>query len=115
MKKGEGGLGSVVTRVDFVLCQGRMPFYERSVLFGTRLKSKGFLTQAEGKRRLVTTLPRQFQTEFALLFVKGGFEHAQYAFEISVLQQPFHGDVWRLEVSHHKGRDFGNWRKWYSS
>lgn len=23
------------------------------------------------------------------------------------------GDVWRLEVAHHNGRTFGNWRKWW--
>ena len=30
-----------------------------------------------------------------------------------LFEQPSRGDVWRLEVSHYQGRDFGNWRKWY--
>lgn len=33
---------------------------------------------------------------------------------LSVLfEQPYRGDVWRLEVTEHEGRTFGNWRKWY--
>jgi hypothetical protein len=33
---------------------------------------------------------------------------------MSVLfEQEYRGDVWRLEVATHKGRTFGNWRKWY--
>ena len=33
---------------------------------------------------------------------------------MSVLfEQTYRGDVWRLEVATHKGRTFGNWRKWY--
>ena len=33
---------------------------------------------------------------------------------MSVLfEQPYRGDVWRLEVAEHDGRTFGNWRKWY--
>ncbi len=33
---------------------------------------------------------------------------------MSVLfEQPYRGDVWRLEVAEHDGRIFGNWRKWY--
>lgn len=33
---------------------------------------------------------------------------------MSVLFEQLHrGDVWRLEVSEHDGRTFGNWRKWY--
>ncbi|WP_188764174.1 PC4/YdbC family ssDNA-binding protein [Sandarakinorhabdus glacialis] len=36
---------------------------------------------------------------------------------ISVLlfEQPHRGDVWRLEVAHHGGRAFLNWRKWWLS
>lgn len=30
-----------------------------------------------------------------------------------IFEQPYRGDVWRLEVSTHDGRTFGNWRKWY--
>ena len=32
----------------------------------------------------------------------------------AVLFEVMHrGDVWRLEVVHHEGRTFGNWRKWW--
>ena len=30
-----------------------------------------------------------------------------------LFEQPYRGDVWRLEVASHDGRTFGNWRKWY--
>ena len=30
-----------------------------------------------------------------------------------LFEQPYRGDVWRLEVATHEGRTFGNWRKWY--
>lgn len=30
-----------------------------------------------------------------------------------LFEQPHRGDVWRLEVTEHNGRTFGNWRKWY--
>lgn len=30
-----------------------------------------------------------------------------------LFEQLYRGDVWRLEVAHHDGRSFGNWRKWY--
>jgi hypothetical protein len=30
-----------------------------------------------------------------------------------LFDQIHRGDVWRLEVVAHKGRTFGNWRKWY--
>lgn len=30
-----------------------------------------------------------------------------------LFEQPYRGDVWRLEVTSHDGRTFGNWRKWY--
>ena len=30
-----------------------------------------------------------------------------------LFEQPYRGDVWRLEVAEHDGRTFGNWRKWY--
>lgn len=30
-----------------------------------------------------------------------------------LFEQPYRGDVWRLEVARHDGRTFGNWRKWY--
>jgi hypothetical protein len=30
-----------------------------------------------------------------------------------LFEQPYHGDVWRLEVTEHNGRTFGNWRKWW--
>lgn len=30
-----------------------------------------------------------------------------------LFEQPYRGDVWRLEVASHGGRTFGNWRKWY--
>jgi excisionase family DNA binding protein len=32
---------------------------------------------------------------------------------VVLFDQPYRGDVWRLEVTTHKGRTFGNWRKWY--
>jgi len=31
----------------------------------------------------------------------------------TLFEQPYRGDVWRLEVTSHDGRTFGNWRKWY--
>jgi hypothetical protein len=32
----------------------------------------------------------------------------------AVLFEALHrGDVWRLEVTSHEGRTFGNWRKWW--
>lgn len=30
-----------------------------------------------------------------------------------LFEQPYRGDVWRLEIASHEGRTFGNWRKWY--
>ena len=30
-----------------------------------------------------------------------------------LFEQPYRGDVWRLEIASHEGRSFGNWRKWY--
>ena len=30
-----------------------------------------------------------------------------------LFEQPYRGDLWRLEVATHEGRTFGNWRKWY--
>ena len=30
-----------------------------------------------------------------------------------LFEQPYRGDVWRLEIANHDGRRFGNWRKWY--
>ena len=30
-----------------------------------------------------------------------------------LFEQPYRGDVWRLEIASHDGRTFGNWRKWY--
>lgn len=30
-----------------------------------------------------------------------------------LFEQPYRGDVWRLEVAEYDGRTFGNWRKWY--
>ena len=30
-----------------------------------------------------------------------------------LFDQPYRGDVWRLEVASHGGRTFLNWRKWY--
>lgn len=30
-----------------------------------------------------------------------------------LFEQPYRGDVWRLEITSHDGRTFGNWRKWY--
>ena len=30
-----------------------------------------------------------------------------------LFEQPYRGDLWRLEVASHEGRTFGNWRKWY--
>jgi len=27
--------------------------------------------------------------------------------------QPYQGNLWRLEISTHDGRTFANWRKWY--
>lgn len=30
-----------------------------------------------------------------------------------LFEQSYRGDVWRLDVSCHDGRTFGNWRKWY--
>jgi hypothetical protein len=30
-----------------------------------------------------------------------------------LFEQPHRGDVWRLEVTEHNGRTFGNWRKWW--
>ena len=30
-----------------------------------------------------------------------------------LFEQSHHGDVWRFEIATHKGRSFGNWRKWY--
>lgn len=30
-----------------------------------------------------------------------------------LFEQPYRGDVWRLEVASHDGRMFANWRKWY--
>lgn len=30
-----------------------------------------------------------------------------------LFEQPYRGDVWRLEVTCHDGRTFVNWRKWY--
>lgn len=32
---------------------------------------------------------------------------------VLLFEQPYRGDVWRLEVVRHEGRTFGNWRKWY--
>ena len=32
---------------------------------------------------------------------------------VPIFEQRHRGDVWRLEVSTHEGRTFGNWRKWY--
>jgi hypothetical protein len=32
---------------------------------------------------------------------------------VVLFDQPYRGDVWRLEVTSHNGRTFGNWRKWY--
>lgn len=32
---------------------------------------------------------------------------------VAIFEQCYRGDVWRLEVSTHEGRTFGNWRKWY--
>ena len=32
-----------------------------------------------------------------------------------LFEQTYRGDVWRLEVTNHEGRTFGNWRKWYRS
>jgi len=32
-----------------------------------------------------------------------------------LFDQPYRGDVWRLEVATHGGRTFLNWRKWYWS
>lgn len=31
-----------------------------------------------------------------------------------LFDQPYRGDLWRLEVAEHGGRLFGNWRKWYN-
>ena len=33
--------------------------------------------------------------------------------EAILFEQPYRGDVWRLEIANHDGRTFGNWRKWY--
>lgn len=30
-----------------------------------------------------------------------------------IFEQDYRGSVWRLEVSKHQGRTFGNWRRWY--
>ncbi len=30
-----------------------------------------------------------------------------------LFEQPYRGNLWRLEVAEHEGRTFGNWRKWY--
>ena len=30
-----------------------------------------------------------------------------------LFEQPYRGDLWRLEIVTHNGRTFGNWRKWY--
>ena len=30
-----------------------------------------------------------------------------------LFEQPYRGDVWRLEIASHEGRTFVNWRKWY--
>ena len=30
-----------------------------------------------------------------------------------LFEQAYRGDMWRLEVTTHNGRTFGNWRKWY--
>lgn len=30
-----------------------------------------------------------------------------------LFEQPYRGDVWRLEVTSYDGRMFLNWRKWY--
>lgn len=30
-----------------------------------------------------------------------------------LFEQSYRGEVWRLDVSRHDGRTFGNWRKWY--
>ena len=30
-----------------------------------------------------------------------------------LFEQPYQGNLWRLEVVTHDGRTFGNWRKWY--
>jgi hypothetical protein len=32
-----------------------------------------------------------------------------------LFEQRYRGDVWRLEISHHEGRTFANWRKWFWS
>lgn len=32
---------------------------------------------------------------------------------VILFEQPYRGDVWRLEIASHDGRTFGNWRKWY--
>jgi hypothetical protein len=31
-----------------------------------------------------------------------------------LFEQPYRGDLWRLEIVTHDGRTFGNWRKWYA-
>lgn len=30
-----------------------------------------------------------------------------------LFDQPYQGNLWRLEISTHEGRTFANWRKWY--
>ncbi len=30
-----------------------------------------------------------------------------------LFEQHYKGDLWRLEVTEHDGRTFGNWRKWF--
>ena len=32
-----------------------------------------------------------------------------------LFEQTHRGQVWRLEITSHDGRTFGNWRKWYWS
>lgn len=30
-----------------------------------------------------------------------------------LFEVPYRGDIWRLQVTTHNGRTFGNWRKWF--